>query len=112
MDEEIKIEKKEENKKEIKKEPIPEKEKPISKEPKVEFGATGGKKNILLEDEGSDDEEKDELKRLEIINLRKGDKIVIATTEEINELNAKSDENVTNAIVKRKRGRPRKNFNI
>ena len=93
----------EETKKEEKKLPEPKKEKPAEiPETKVEFGRTGGKNADLLDDNNdSEDEEGDELKKLEKIHLQKADKIVVVTTEEINKLKAVSDENVTNTIVKR-----------
>ena len=68
---------------------------------KVEFGKTGGKNTDILNNDDSEDEEEDEIKKLEKIHLKKTDTIVKVDVEEINKLKAISDEGVTKAVVKR-----------
>ena len=67
---------------------------------KVEFGNAKNKAFEML-DEDSENDEDDEIKKLEKIHLKRSETIVEAKAEEINKLKAISDVDATKDIVKR-----------
>ena len=85
------------NKKEIEikiiKNEIPKEEK------KIEFNNKENKNNEPLNNEDSDIEEKDELKKLEKIFYKRKETLVEETADKINKLKSISDEDVTNRII-------------